>query len=248
MRVNAAKRQREGGQALILVAVAFLVLLAIVGLTTDVGQLFIYYGHLRQAVDAASLAASGQFREMRQLQDLTAVAAEAIELNGIATDMYTVTVQTCEAECNYAHGVFWGQCSSAGGGGSSNDPQLCTTPRRKLARVTTSLDVPTIFLHLVGVQTLRVSASSIAEAASVDVVLVIDISDSMTFDAPVFRPGVDDPRLCQQLVNGELPIPGPHDQYFFVCAILRCAIISIRTERMAIRGNVNLSSRSNGLR
>jgi Flp pilus assembly protein TadG len=209
-------RQREAGQALILVAVAFLVLLAIVGLTTDVGQLFIYYGHLRQAVDAASLAASGQFREMRNLQDLTAAAAEAIELNGIATDMYTVTVQTCEAECNYSAGVFWGQCSgTGGGGGGGSDPQLCTTPRRKLARVTTYLDVPTIFLHLVGVQTLRVSANSIAEAASVDVVLVIDISDSMTFDAPIFRPGVDDPQLCQRLINGELPIPNPGDPHFF---------------------------------
>ncbi len=207
----------EDGQALILVAVAFLVLLAIVGLTTDVGQLFIYYGHLRQAVDSASLAASGQFREMRNLQDLTAVAAEAIELNGIATDMYTVTVQTCEAECNYAHGIFWGNCSSTGGGGSGSDPQLCTTPRRKLARVTTYLDVPTIFLHLVGVQTLRVSANSIAEAASVDVVLVIDISDSMTFDAPRFDPTnpAHDPTDCQKLLNGELPIPGPSDDYFF---------------------------------
>jgi len=209
-------RQREAGQALILVAVAFLVLLAIVGLTTDVGQLFIYYGHLRQAVDAAALAASGQFREMRNLQELTAAAAEAIELNGIATDMYTVTVQTCEAECNYSAGVFWGQCSgTGGGGGGGSDPQLCTTPRRKLARVTTYLDVPTIFLHLVGVQTLRVSANSIAEAASVDVVLVIDISDSMTFDAPIFRPGVDDPQLCQRLINGELPIPNPGDPHFF---------------------------------
>ena len=211
-------RQREAGQALILVAVAFLVLLAIVGLTTDVGQLFIYYGHLRQAVDAASLAASGQFREMRNLQDLTAAAAEAIELNGIATDMYTVTVQTCEAECNYSNGIFWPDQECRGvssGGGTSNDPQLCTTPRRKLARVTTYLDVPTIFLHLVGIQTLRVSASSVAEAASVDVVLVIDISDSMTFDAPVFRPGVDDPRLCQRLINGELPIPNPSDPHFF---------------------------------
>ncbi|MCS6907916.1 MAG: pilus assembly protein TadG-related protein [Anaerolineales bacterium] len=207
--------QLEAGQALILVAIAFLVLLAIVGLTTDVGQLFIYYGHLRQAVDAAALAASGQFREARNLRDLTAAAAEAIELNGISTGTYTVTVQTCEAECNYFNGSFWGECASTGGGSSRDDPQLCTTPRRKLARVITYLDVPTIFLHLVGVQTLRVSANAIAEAASVDVVLVIDISDSMTFDAPIFRPGVDDPTLCRRLINGELPIPRPGDAHFF---------------------------------
>lgn len=180
------RHQGERGQALILIAIAFVVLLGIVGLTTDVGQLFIYMGHLRQAVDAASLAAAGQYREGRTMAQIEAAAEEAIELNGIDPSIYTVTVETCET--------------------NPGDIQLCTTPRRKLVRVTTELDVPTIFLQLVGASTITIHASSIGEAASLDVVLVIDISDSMTFDAPRFDPNIHDPTECEDLINGTNPI------------------------------------------
>ncbi len=176
----------ERGQALILIAIAFLVLLGFVGLTTDVGQLFIYMGHLRQGLDAASLAASGQYREGRGISEITSAASEAMELNGIATDTYTVTVDTCET--------------------LPGDPQLCTTPRRKLVRVSGQLNVPTIFLHLVGIGTIPIHATSIGEAASLDVVLVIDMSDSMTFDAPQFDPNVHDPSKCAGLIAGTDPI------------------------------------------
>jgi hypothetical protein len=169
------------GQALILIAITFLVLLAIVGLTTDVGQLFIFMGHLRQATDSASLAAAGQYREGRGIADMTASAQEAVALNGIDPNIFTVVVNTCET--------------------LPSDPQLCTTPRRKLVRVTGQLDVPTIFLQLVGVNTIRISANSIGEAASLDVVLVIDISESMAWDAGMGNP-MRDPAACNAADSG----------------------------------------------
>ena len=52
----------ERGQALIIIAMAMVGLLAFVGLTVDSGILFIGEGHLRRAVDAAALAAATQFR------------------------------------------------------------------------------------------------------------------------------------------------------------------------------------------
>ena len=52
----------ERGQALIVIAMAMIGLLAFVGLTIDSGILFIAEGHLRRAVDAAALAAATQFR------------------------------------------------------------------------------------------------------------------------------------------------------------------------------------------
>ncbi len=165
----------EKGQAIILIAVGFVILLGFVGLTTDVGQLFIFMGHLRQAVDAASLAASGQYREGRTMAEMTSAAQEVVELNGIDPDAYTVTVESCDT--------------------TPGDPQLCTTPPRKLIRVTGQLDVPTIFLQLVGVNNIRIHASSISEAASLDVVLVIDISESMGWDAPEGDP-MRDPSQC----------------------------------------------------
>lgn len=163
------------GQALVLLAVAFLVLLAFVGLTTDVGLLFIYMGHLRRAVDAASLAAAAQYRESRTIAELTSAASQVIDLNGVDPTFYTLTVQTCETD--------------------PGDTQLCTMPRRKLVRVTADLRVPTAFLHLVGVNTVNISADSIGEAASLDVVLVIDLSESMAWDASPGNP-MRDPSQC----------------------------------------------------
>ena len=168
-------RTGSSGQAVILLAVSFLILLAFVGLTTDVGLLFIYMGHLRRAVDAASLAAAAQYREARTVAEMTAAAAQVMELNGVDADSYTITVQTCDT--------------------NPLDARLCTTPRRKLVRVSSDLRVPTTFLRLVGVNDIRISANSVSEAASLDVVLVIDISNSMTRDAPVGNT-LRDPFAC----------------------------------------------------
>ena len=124
------------GQALILLAVAFLVLLGFVGLITDVGILYIFMGHLRRAVDAASLAAAAQYREGRSNVELTSAAVQVMNLNGIDPNLYTIVVETCET--------------------APGDPALCTTPRRKLVRVTSDLGVPTAFLRLLGVDNIRI--------------------------------------------------------------------------------------------
>ena len=55
----------QRGQALILIALAFVGLAAFIGLAVDAGILFTDVGHLRRAVDAASLSAANQFREGR---------------------------------------------------------------------------------------------------------------------------------------------------------------------------------------
>jgi Flp pilus assembly protein TadG len=160
------------GQAMVLIGVAMLVLLAIGGLVVDVGQLYIYYGHLKRAVDAASLAASGQYREGRTIDEMEAAASQTLALNGISG---TVIVQTCDEV--------------------PGDPRLCTDPPRKLVRVIGGMDVPTVFLQLVGVNALSITSNSVAEAASMDVVVVIDISESMAWDSPSGNP-LRDPSYC----------------------------------------------------
>ena len=138
-----------------------MVLLAFVGLTVDVGQLYIHMGSLRKAVDAGALAAAAQFREGRNADQLAASAEEIMQLNGI--DPTTVVVETCES--------------------SPGDEELCVTPRRKLVRVTGEMDAPTSFLTVIGIHSFHIASSAISEAASMDVVLVIDISESMANDS-----------------------------------------------------------------
>src|SRR5438874_2298148 len=56
-------RRSRNGQSIILVAFAFIALVAFVGIATDVALLFVRYSTLRRAVDAAAIAAAGQVRE-----------------------------------------------------------------------------------------------------------------------------------------------------------------------------------------
>jgi hypothetical protein len=76
------------------------------------------------------------------------------------------------------------------------DPQLCPQPtRKKLVRITVWADVPLAFMRVLGIDQVTLSSMSIAEAASIDVVLVLDISESMAWDAPVGDP-LRDPAYC----------------------------------------------------
>jgi hypothetical protein len=162
--------RKENGQALVLIALVFATLLIFVGLAVDVGQLFIYMGHLRRSVDAASLAAAAQYREGRALAEMTESAEQVMNLNGVEPS--SVVVETCET--------------------NPGDPGLCFTPRRKLVRVVGELPVPMTFLMLIGIRDITISANAIGEAASMDVVLVIDISESMANDASMCDEDDDD--------------------------------------------------------
>ena len=84
IRKKLMSRNLESGQALVLLAAAFVGVAAFVGLTIDAGILFTNVGHLRRATDASSLAAANQFREGRTPAELSAMAFEFLELNGIS--------------------------------------------------------------------------------------------------------------------------------------------------------------------
>jgi Flp pilus assembly protein TadG len=172
--VNSSRTNK--GQALILVALAFVALLSIVGLAIDLGRYFIVSGSLRRAVDAASLAAASQFREGRSIAEMTAMAEQAISMNGVAPE--TVVVTTCRQDV--------GLCQKKDTDGTVLDD------KRKYVRVVASASVDMTFLQLVGVPSVSLSSESTAEAASVEVVLIIDISESMTSDASLCDGGDDD--------------------------------------------------------
>ncbi len=173
-------RNSEKGQSIVLIALAFVGLLAFIGLTVDLGVLFIGYGNLRRGVDNAALAAATRLRESSTQQDLERAAAQFLQLNDIQVNESSVNVQTCATDPGDAE-----LCYKTGG------------MYKKLIRVTATVPVKFSFLPIIGFYGTDITASAIAEAASMDVVLIIDISESMTKDTDTSAlPNGKDPAVC----------------------------------------------------
>jgi hypothetical protein len=175
--LHTSRPAKEGGQSVIIIAVAFIGLLAFIGLAVDFGILLIGMGHLKRSVDAAALAAATQYRDGIDTPQISLSANEFLRLNGVDLDNISSKVETCATAT------------------IPNDPALCTNPPRKLVRITASADVSFVFLPILGIDSFTISASSIAEAASMDVVLAIDISESMTYGMGSISL---DPSVCNQ--------------------------------------------------
>src|SRR5690606_23597266 len=65
--------------------------------------------------------------------------------------------------------------------------ELCQGPQgrnneRKLIKLTAQIDSPTVFMRLLGFPDITLQASSISETAVLDVVLIVDVSESMLLD------------------------------------------------------------------
>lgn len=121
-------KDSEKGQSIVLIALVFVGLLAFIGLTVDMGILFITYGNLRRAVDSAALAAATQMRSNYTGTQLNDSALQFLVLNNVNDG--TATIQTCDDV--------------------PGDPQLCGTINRKLVRVTASAPVEFSFLPVIG--------------------------------------------------------------------------------------------------
>jgi hypothetical protein len=156
----------QRGQAMLLIALAFVGLVGFVGLAIDAGIVFANIGHLRRGVDAAALSAANQIRQGWDESTITASAEELILLNLPANSAgeLNVLVDSCTSDPD----IFG--CS--------------TTNPRKLAQVSASFEVSLAFLPIIGWDSVGISADAISEAASVDLILVLDNSTSMAYDTP----------------------------------------------------------------
>ncbi len=167
----------QRGQAIVLIALAFVGLAAFIGLATDTGILFSSVGSLRRAVDAAALSASNQFREGQTQSDIEASARQLIKLNLPNYDPgLDPPGSPCDPEVIDCVGVRVQTCE--------NDVTLCPpgSPRKKLVRVEAEMRVNLAFLPIIGYDWTVIRANAISEAGSVDLVLVIDTSPSMSYD------------------------------------------------------------------
>ena len=172
----------QRGQAIIIVTFAFVGLLAMVGLVTDAAVLFVHYDHLRRAVDAAAVAAVGQYREGRTAQELYDSAAQLLQLQ--LPGLHNVRFYWCDEPSaadtvtdflgvNYQPHIPSGQsgtlCQAAG-----------ESPRKRV-RIEADLEVNLFFLRFVWGDSVTIHAQAEAEAAVLNMVLLLDTSESMAY-------------------------------------------------------------------
>jgi hypothetical protein len=189
--------RRERGQALVITAVAFMAMLAFAGLVTDAGTLYLNFTRLKRGLDAAAVAAANQIRDSslppaQRKALIRESAREMLMLNDI-DNIYSLETYICED--------------------ASIPPafaSLCPGPgelKRKLAWIQATQNSPVYFLHLFGIDTIPITTHSVGEAASLDVVIVIDTSESMANETDIvapFKPAADwedyspdyDPSIC----------------------------------------------------
>ena len=169
----------QHGQVLVVVAFAIVGIVAVMGLALDVGTMLIEYGRLRRAVDSAALAAALQIRQGYDPANLAPAARDFLKLNGF--DTTSVTVEYCDLLTN-------------------TPADLCPTPPRKLVRVTAAATAQLNFLAVIGITSVPIAATATSQTASIDMVLVIDRSESMTYNSVVGQLTNDvqmrDPSVC----------------------------------------------------
>jgi Putative Flp pilus-assembly TadE/G-like len=191
--------RKSKGQALVILAISFMAILAFVGLATDAGSLYITYTQLKRAVDAAALAAAenikvhspGETAAQRKTKIYEA-ALEMLKLNQVS-NLSSLKVYLCDDANKPAE--FASTCPNLAAGQAA----------RKLAWVQATQDSPVYFLRLFGIQNVPLTVSSVGEAATLDMVLVFDTSGSMASSTdcganntctPNYNPTHFDPAQC----------------------------------------------------
>lgn len=189
-------KKSERGQAIVLVAAAFIGLIAMVGLVTDTGLLLIEYGKLKRSVDSAAVAAAQEFRPdpdtgVLNLTAMENAARSFLQINQ-ANNVKDIEVHTCDET-------------------GEDRPDLCNPDpvdnpieNRKLVEVTAKADVGFAFLRVIGINSAELTVASIGEAATIDLVLLIDTSGSMAYEtsgAPNQSNPGDDPIVCNDADN-----------------------------------------------
>jgi len=164
--LKARLRRHEQGQSLVLLAIGFVALALFVGITTDVSVLFARYSQLARAVDSAAISAANQVREDRNYANVRLAATQFIEIYGL--DPEQIDVQYCDTLPATER----------------TTDELCVdfagnAHNRKLVRVTARVEAPTYFMRLLGIDVIELEASSISETAALDVVVIMDVSESM---------------------------------------------------------------------
>lgn len=178
------RKTSERGQAIILIAFSIIGMVGIVGLMIDSGIVLIEYARLKRGIDSASIAAASQFRKNFKGIDMIKAGEELLKFNQSEAK---VTISTCSCPPD------WTTCKTnptsfpTGYSDQWNlDETLCPANTggmaRKMVRITAERDVYFGFMKILGFTKTTIRATSVGEAASVDMVLAIDTSSSMAYE------------------------------------------------------------------
>lgn len=174
-------RSREKGQSIVIITGAMIGLIAFTGIVTDAALVYVQYGHLRRAVDAAAVAAAGQMREGRYIDALVDAARQTIVLHGLDVNDVEVTVPPYLGGAEHYFRICGGDVT---GLLENEDAAMCSDPPRKLVRVKASIRAYMAFMRIIGFESVNLNAEAEGEAATLDVALVLDKSWSMAWDTP----------------------------------------------------------------
>ncbi|GAP22234.1 TadE/TadG family type IV pilus assembly protein [Leptolinea tardivitalis] len=187
------------GQVIVIFAVTLLAMIFFAGLAIDAGSLYVTYGQLRRAIDAAAVAASNEYKaegvktaahptNPPPYNRMLAAAKEVMELNNIqlSANPDDFRMYVCDKDGDGLRdpestmpSEFYVQCPDTSlapdGFPKEND--------RKLVWIDARVPAPLYFLFLLGFQSVPLRAHAISEAAPIDLVIVIDTSESMAHSA-----------------------------------------------------------------
>jgi hypothetical protein len=216
------------GQTLVIFAIAALALVFFIGLAVDSGSLYVSYGQLKRAVDAAAVAAANEYKKQESgglpaaVDKMYFATNEIFQLQGIdvSTALLNTTIKVCDldgdgfrdADLMTTAPDFFDRCPVT----KWPDPQWGSDPdhpirqQKKLVYIKATQEAPLYFLHLLGFSNIPITTESIAEAASVDLVLVFDTSESMASDKldSLCAPYVAHNKNCPYVDNYDPNDPG----------------------------------------
>jgi hypothetical protein len=183
-------KTNQKGQTLVVFAIAAMALIFFIGLAVDAGSLYVTYGQLKRAVDAAAVAAANEFKrqeaghEADVIPKMTNAAVEILKLQNIDPNTIDLQIRLCDS--NFDHIVdadlatvapdFYDRCPDTNAGKQA----------RKLIWVRATQEAPLYFLHMLGFSNIPLTTDAVSEAASVDLVLVFDTSESMGYQTPSY--------------------------------------------------------------
>ena len=178
---------REQGQLLPWVAFLMVSIIGIAGLSIDLGHAYVVRQELQNAANAAALAASGQVY----------YSSTTSQANSIATN-YSGTDYNSIPGANKPVITPW--CANQ----LMPKGETCTSSSQSNAiKVTESAAVPTLFMRILGMNTLNVQASSTASmqgaANAWNVAIILDATSSMgswTGGTPASCAGYSSPFAC----------------------------------------------------
>jgi hypothetical protein len=206
------KTHLNRGQVIVVFAVTLLALIFFAGLAIDSGSLYVTYGQLRRAIDAAAVAAANDYKAegagnvAPPLSRMKAAALEVMklhnlkEINADGTPAMDLKVYVCDRDGDRVRDAdlvtfapeFFNIC-----------PDTTTDSARKLVWIDAQLKAPLYFLSLLGFRNVPLRAQAIAEAAPIDLVIVIDTSESMASETGGYGVGAFDPATCNAANNCE---------------------------------------------